>query len=88
MHEGSHILYYIAYTYRIRLSYTKGKSCDWGPQQNPKQQDAELQSVKEWSDVTKELLETTVNTFKDKKFNYDKLLMSYWVNKIHSYKKH
>jgi len=44
--------------------------------------------VKEWSDVTKELLETTVNTFKDKKFNYDKLLMSYWVNKIHSYKKH
>jgi len=43
--------------------------------------------VNSWSDITQDLLNNTVNSFKDKAFNYDKLLLSYWVNKINSYKK-
>ena len=42
--------------------------------------------VNAWSDITQDLLNNTVNTFKEKAFNYDKLLLSYWVNKINSYK--
>jgi len=46
--------------------------------------------VKEWSDVTKELLEDTVKEFKEiheaGEFNYDKLTLKYWVDKINSYK--
>jgi len=44
--------------------------------------------VKKWSDITHQLLQDTVNKFKDTRFNYDKLLLSYWVDKINSYKKH
>lgn len=40
--------------------------------------------VKEWSDVNKELLEKTIETFKNKKFNYNKLLLSYWVDQFSS----
>ena len=36
--------------------------------------------VTNYSDVTKELLENTVEEFKSKKFNYDKLLLKYWVD--------
>jgi len=46
--------------------------------------------VKEWSDVTKELLENTIEAFKTKhkanEFNYDKLTLKYWVDKINTYK--
>jgi hypothetical protein len=46
--------------------------------------------VEEWSDVTKELLEDTIEEFKEKheanEFNYDKLTLKYWVDQIDSYK--
>ena len=42
--------------------------------------------VQKWSDITPQLLQDTVTKFKDMKFNYDKLLLSYWVDKIKSYK--
>ena len=38
--------------------------------------------VNNWSDVTRELLDNTVQNFKTKTFNYDKLRLSYWVSKI------
>lgn len=42
--------------------------------------------VNEWSDVNLDLLTKTVEDFKkielDKKFNYDKLSLQYWMNKI------
>ena len=44
--------------------------------------------LQKWSDITPQLLQDTVTKFKDMKFNYDKLLLSYWVDKINSYKKH
>jgi hypothetical protein len=46
--------------------------------------------VKEWSYITKELLEDTIEEFKEiheaGEFNYDKLTLKYWVDKINSYK--
>ena len=42
--------------------------------------------VNQWSDVTKELLEITVNDFKHKTFNYNKLTLSYWIHKINEIK--
>ena len=42
--------------------------------------------VKDWSDVTKELLDSTISTFKDKSFNYDKLTLKYWMDKINNSK--
>ena len=38
--------------------------------------------VDEWKDLTVELLEKTIMEFKSKKFNYNKLSLSYWTNKI------
>jgi hypothetical protein len=40
--------------------------------------------VKDWSDITKKLLRETIVNFKTKVFNYDKLLLSYWMNLIRS----
>jgi hypothetical protein len=34
--------------------------------------------VKEWSDLTQELLDSTLRTFKEKTFMYEKLRLSYW----------
>lgn len=42
--------------------------------------------VKEWSDITYELLERTVLEFKTKVFNYDKLTLKYWTDKFNSHK--
>ena len=42
--------------------------------------------IDKWSDVTQELLDKTVNEFKDKTFNYEKLKLQYWTDKINSYK--
>lgn len=42
--------------------------------------------VKEWSDVTLDLLTRTIQAYKDKTFNYDKLLLKYWVDIINSKK--
>lgn len=41
--------------------------------------------VKSWSDITQELLDQTVNEFKNKKFNMDKLYLGYWIRKIRGY---
>jgi hypothetical protein len=38
--------------------------------------------VNNWSDVSKELLENTIKEFKNKTFNYDKLLLKYWMDYI------
>jgi len=40
--------------------------------------------VNEWKDVTKELLEKTVLEFSTRKFNYYKLKLGYWMDKIRS----
>jgi hypothetical protein len=42
--------------------------------------------VSEWSNITQELLENTMIDFKNKVFNYDKLLLSYWTKIFDSYK--
>ena len=38
--------------------------------------------VNNWSDITQELLDNTIQDFKKKTFNYDKLRLSYWVSQI------
>jgi hypothetical protein len=38
--------------------------------------------VNEWSDINQSLLDKTVKDFRSKKFNYDRLLLKYWVDKI------
>ncbi len=38
--------------------------------------------VKNWSDININLLTNTINEFKNKKFNYDKLLLKFWVDKL------
>ena len=47
--------------------------------------------ISDWNIINNELLENTINDFKEKhekgKFNYDKLLLKYWVNKINGHKK-
>ena len=40
--------------------------------------------VKKWEDITEELLDNTINDFKKREFNYDKLTLNYWVNLIKS----
>jgi hypothetical protein len=42
--------------------------------------------VQDWGDVTKELLEKTIHDYKNKTFNYDKLTLKYWMDKIRSAK--
>jgi hypothetical protein len=39
--------------------------------------------VKQWSDVTQDLLDRTIEEFKTKSFMYEKLTLSYWMNRIH-----
>jgi len=38
--------------------------------------------IDNWSDITHDLLVNTVEKFKNTKFNYDKLKLSYWENEI------
>jgi len=46
--------------------------------------------VQDWNDITEKLLRSTLEDFKKKhekgNFNYDKLTLNYWMNKINSYK--
>jgi len=42
--------------------------------------------VKEWSDINNELLQSTIDIFKNKQFNYNKLNLEYWISKINSFK--
>jgi hypothetical protein len=43
--------------------------------------------VDNWSDITQELLNKTLEDFKGKTFNYAKLTLEYWRTLIYSYKK-
>jgi hypothetical protein len=38
--------------------------------------------VNDWSEINDDLLTETIEIFKNKKFNYNKLNLSYWVNKL------
>jgi hypothetical protein len=42
--------------------------------------------VDSWEDVTEELLVATIADFSSRQFNYDKLMLKYWVDLIYSYK--
>lgn len=42
--------------------------------------------IKDWSDITYELLENTIADFKSKVFNYDKLTLKYWTDKFNRHK--
>lgn len=42
--------------------------------------------VNNWSDVTKDLLEQTIQQFKTKQFAYNKLTLKYWIDLINSQK--
>jgi len=42
--------------------------------------------VQDWSDVTLELLNNTVESFKNKNFNYERLNLEYWINIIKNIK--
>jgi hypothetical protein len=42
--------------------------------------------VKEWKDITQELLDSTVHRYKMMQFKYEKLTLKYWVDKIYSCK--
>ena len=41
--------------------------------------------INKWRDITIELLETTIKKFTNKKFNYNKLNLSYWSNLFNSH---
>lgn len=38
--------------------------------------------VNDWSDITDELLKNTIDSFKNKTFNYNKLSLKYWIDKM------
>ena len=40
--------------------------------------------INDWSDINAKLLEDALISFKNKKFNYDKLKMDYWIKLINS----
>ena len=42
--------------------------------------------VDNWSDINEQLLQNTLNEFKNKQFNYERLLLSYWVKLINDKK--
>jgi len=42
--------------------------------------------VKDWSQLNENILNETINLFKNKTFNYEKLTLTYWMNKINEYK--
>ena len=49
-------------------------------------EDLPILIINDWNDVNVKLLQDTIRIFKDKhqkgKYNYDKLLLSYWIKKI------
>ena len=42
--------------------------------------------VNSWKEVTQEVLDKTLEDFKNKTFNYERLSLMYWVNMINNYK--
>jgi hypothetical protein len=51
---------------------------------DPLFEDLPVLIVKSWSDVTQELLDNTVELFKAKEFNLEKLKLNYWIEIIKS----
>ena len=53
-------------------------------------EDLPILIIKDWSDITETLLINVITDFKNKhekgKFNYDKLTLKYWMDKINSHK--
>ena len=45
-------------------------------------EDLPVLNVKDWSDITQELLDKTVEEFKDRPFQYEKLSLVYWTTKF------
>jgi len=43
--------------------------------------------LNDWSELTQELMDKTIDDFKDKKFNYDKITAKYWIDKIKNIEK-
>lgn len=41
-------------------------------------------NVEKWEDINETLLLDTILKFKDKQFNYDKLTLKYWMNKVNN----
>ena len=41
--------------------------------------------VEDWTDITQELLDYTIQKFKNMNFNYDKLTLEYWKKIVFSY---
>ena len=41
--------------------------------------------VNNWGEITEELLHQTIELFKTKEFNYEKLKSSYWKNMIYTF---
>ena len=46
--------------------------------------DLPVLNVNEWTDITPELLQKTIEDFSDRKFNYNKLTLKYWTNRLHT----
>lgn len=40
--------------------------------------------VNNWSDINKELLDSTIQSFKNRQLNYEKLKLSYWIDMIYN----
>lgn len=53
---------------------------------DPLYNDLPVLIVQDWSDINLKLLETTIDEFKLKTFNYNKLTLKYWMDKINSHK--
>jgi hypothetical protein len=53
---------------------------------DPLYKDLPVLIVNNWSDINEQLLQTTVNEFKNKQFDYNRLLLSYWVDIINDKK--
>ena len=45
-------------------------------------EDLPILMVDNWSQITVELLQTTIEQFREKVFNYDKFTLNYWTNRI------
>jgi hypothetical protein len=54
---------------------------------NPLFDDLPVLIINNWTEVTRELLDTTIEKFKHRSFNYEKLKLNYWADKINQYKK-
>ena len=54
------------------------------PMFKPLFEDLPVLIVNEWTEITRELLDETIQSFKTKKFKYEKLTLTYWTDLINS----